>query len=348
MDLTHISEPFIAENTLFLQSIEAAINESVVRRRQLQQDLMVELLSNLQEEVSDTVFYTVLDTLKKMENLDELLCQAGFTKETTKGWLNKEIVPPAPLRKPLLEIIMATAFDRYVLTGPRQELRRFLETAGNNAFNPVAKVGPKELPLEQNFSELEIAKTLPVRVLNGLVNSEFVVLGEILAASEMEILRVPNLGRKSLNQLNEALRDVFGVGVGSLVGDERARFWQMHEDRDRLVRSRGEAIESNWKTLELKPEYRDSLYEERLKKQQEVVEVHIEVIIDSGLIEALTQAGIVYKTQLATAPQSVIDQICLGHEDWLSQLETILSRGNLRLRTPIPLFLADTVDVYRE
>ena len=57
-------------------------------------------------------------------------------------------------------------------------------------------------------NELEV----PVRVANCLKNMGVRTVGQLTAMSEAELLRSPNFGRRSLNQLKQVL-DEYGVGL---------------------------------------------------------------------------------------------------------------------------------------
>ena len=60
------------------------------------------------------------------------------------------------------------------------------------AFTPV---------LFENFEELELS----VRTDNGLKEGNIFLIGDLIQASEAELLRIPNFGRKSLNEIKEVL-----------------------------------------------------------------------------------------------------------------------------------------------
>jgi DNA-directed RNA polymerase alpha subunit len=60
------------------------------------------------------------------------------------------------------------------------------------AFTPV---------LFENFEELELS----VRTENGLKEGNIFLIGDLIQASEAELLRIPNFGRKNLNEIKEVL-----------------------------------------------------------------------------------------------------------------------------------------------
>ncbi len=71
--------------------------------------------------------------------------------------------------------------------------------------------------------------------------------------------------------------------------------------------------------------------------------------IDHRLIEALNSVGIIYKTQLATAPEEILIEVCASHKTWKEELPKPLGglKVGLELHTPIPLYLDEDILVYR-
>ena len=73
---------------------------------------------------------------------------------------------------------------------------------------------PKEIPKERDLKEPEFNKNLlkrveelelSVRSMNCLKNDNIVYIGDLVQKTESEMLRTPNFGRKSLNEIKEVL-----------------------------------------------------------------------------------------------------------------------------------------------
>ncbi len=72
---------------------------------------------------------------------------------------------------------------------------------------------PEELPIPRNLlrkvSELELS----VRAANCLKNDNIVYIGDLVQRSEAEMLKTPNFGRKSLNEIKQVLEEM-GLHLG--------------------------------------------------------------------------------------------------------------------------------------
>ncbi|HEX2147776.1 MAG TPA: DNA-directed RNA polymerase subunit alpha, partial [Pseudorhizobium sp.] len=79
------------------------------------------------------------------------------------------------------------------------------ETAPELAFNPA---------LLKKVDELELS----VRSANCLKNDNIVYIGDLVQKTEAEMLRTPNFGRKSLNEIKEVLA-AMGLHLGMEVAD---------------------------------------------------------------------------------------------------------------------------------
>ena len=71
---------------------------------------------------------------------------------------------------------------------------------------------PKEIPKQQASTEPEFNKNLlkrveelelSVRSMNRLKNDNIIYIGDLVQKTEPEMLRTPNFGRKSLNEIKE-------------------------------------------------------------------------------------------------------------------------------------------------
>ena len=80
------------------------------------------------------------------------------------------------------------------------QLRTTEEAKPDLAFNPV---------LLKKVDELELS----VRSANCLKNDNIVYIGDLIQKTEAEMLRTPNFGRKSLNEIKEVLASM-GLRLG--------------------------------------------------------------------------------------------------------------------------------------
>ena len=82
---------------------------------------------------------------------------------------------------------------------------------------PRVVEGPREdLPFNRNLLRKVDELELSVRSANCLKNDNIVYIGDLVQKSEQEMLRTPNFGRKSLNEIKEVLAGM-GLGLGMTV-----------------------------------------------------------------------------------------------------------------------------------
>ena len=75
-----------------------------------------------------------------------------------------------------------------------------------------------DLPFNRNLLRKVDELELSVRSANCLKNDNIVYIGDLVQKSEQEMLRTPNFGRKSLNEIKEVLASM-GLGLGmSVIG----------------------------------------------------------------------------------------------------------------------------------
>ena len=76
-------------------------------------------------------------------------------------------------------------------------------------FEEPQELPPRELPTEPEFNKNLLRKVdeleLSVRSMNCLKNDNIIYIGDLVQKSEGEMLRTPNFGRKSLNEIKEVL-----------------------------------------------------------------------------------------------------------------------------------------------
>ena len=71
----------------------------------------------------------------------------------------------------------------------------------------------EDLPFNKNLLRKVEELELSVRSANCLKNDNIVYIGDLVQRSEPEMLRTPNFGRKSLNEIREVLK-VMGLELG--------------------------------------------------------------------------------------------------------------------------------------
>ncbi len=90
-----------------------------------------------------------------------------------------------------------------------------------NFEEPVAKTTTEE-PTEPEFNRNLLRKVdeleLSVRSANCLKNDNIIYIGDLVQKSEQEMLRTPNFGRKSLNEIKEVLNQM-GLHLGIEIPD---------------------------------------------------------------------------------------------------------------------------------
>ena len=79
--------------------------------------------------------------------------------------------------------------------------------------HPSDEVRPSELPFNKNLLRKVDELELSVRSANCLKNDNIVYIGDLVQKSEAELLRTPNFGRKSLNEIKEVLAQM-GLHLG--------------------------------------------------------------------------------------------------------------------------------------
>jgi DNA-directed RNA polymerase subunit alpha len=88
-----------------------------------------------------------------------------------------------------------------------------------NFDEPRARVEEEirdDLPFNRNLLRKVDELELSVRSANCLKNDNIVYIGDLVQKTEQEMLRTPNFGRKSLNEIKEVLASM-GLGLGITV-----------------------------------------------------------------------------------------------------------------------------------
>ncbi|HBU99326.1 DNA-directed RNA polymerase subunit alpha C-terminal domain-containing protein, partial [Thalassospira lucentensis] len=89
-----------------------------------------------------------------------------------------------------------------------------------NFDEPEAVVEEKkedELPFNRNLLRKVDELELSVRSANCLKNDNIIYIGDLVQKTEAEMLRTPNFGRKSLNEIKDVLAQM-GLHLGMEVG----------------------------------------------------------------------------------------------------------------------------------
>ena len=74
----------------------------------------------------------------------------------------------------------------------------------------------EDLPFNKNLLRKVDELELSVRSANCLKNDNIVYIGDLVQRSEPEMLRTPNFGRKSLNEIREVLK-IMGLELGMII-----------------------------------------------------------------------------------------------------------------------------------
>lgn len=92
-----------------------------------------------------------------------------------------------------------------------EQLKTFINF--QEAVAPVFEEKKKELPFNRNLLRKVDELELSVRSANCLKNDNIVYIGDLVKKSENEMLRTPNFGRKSLNEIKAVLSQM-GLSLG--------------------------------------------------------------------------------------------------------------------------------------
>lgn len=105
----------------------------------------------------------------------------------------------------------AVAFAARILQDQLQVFINFAEPTAN-----LEKQEEDELPFNKNLLRKVEELELSVRSANCLKNDNIVYIGDLVQKTEGDMLRTPNFGRKSLNEIKEVLVNM-GLGLGIIV-----------------------------------------------------------------------------------------------------------------------------------
>ena len=105
-------------------------------------------------------------------------------------------------------------FKKYLLNiGKKIIIGELIITLPDNESLKFSGKGDLKSNLKLNSYMVLIRTILSVRSANCLKNDNIVYIGDLILKSENEMLRTPNFGRKSLNEIKEVLTEM-GLSLG--------------------------------------------------------------------------------------------------------------------------------------
>ena len=193
----------------FMQSVRNIISDEEQKRQGFCKALDDFLLQA--ESVSEADFFEMIGMVAILtQNLPAVLSTAGIAAEVAEQWQKKRQAPNAAHRKNTLFLLMGYAKEYVAKATIQADLVRLVEEFGGE------RVTSSVPAFEKTLEELELFDHVAYRIKQAIKNNETKTLGELLAMSEGEFLRTPNIGRQSLRELNIALKHLYGMEVGSL------------------------------------------------------------------------------------------------------------------------------------
>jgi hypothetical protein len=196
----------VADQATMRVGLVSVIADTMLRR----QEMMVELrravgLLDLSQNPTETEFYSVLEPIASLTNavsFQDAFVRLGYDGSAGQAWLNYEPgKSPAVAGRTILELI----FEQVAVAFCGGDLVWLVQSLTENAGELVALAQAKNQPVSAQ-SQINLLTPLreivgfPQRIQHAFLFKDF-RLGDILLKTENEILREPNIGRKSLNEL---------------------------------------------------------------------------------------------------------------------------------------------------
>lgn len=322
MHFDNIASKVNQEQALLESEVRAVVSQANTRRQALVSEILLKFDRETGHTITSEDFFASIEALVKMDvNYQEALQKAGFGKDVVTSWVTKSSCPAHYVLKPTLHLALAAMLDDLLLNKIEGGTSLLLHSGDV----PVVTEDRSELLVRsiESFTSLD---DLSVRVRNAFKNSNIYLLGDLLLCTESELLRIPNFGRKSLNEVIAALVETkTGFTLGCLNAEEES---------EALLRRR---FNANIMT-EIGSKFTIDGREE---------------LVDEGLLDELQKLGVKYKTELATCPKDVIEKLCDGKSGWKRQLSSILGHApyyfseKLELYMDAPQHLHPSVRVYQ-
>ncbi len=108
----------------------------------------------------------------------------------------------------------------YVARILQEQLQTFINFEEPKEQSPADEA--EDLPFSRNLLRKVDELELSVRSANCLKNDNIVYIGDLVLKTEYEMLRTPNFGRKSLNEIKEVLKGMnLELGMISRIGHQK-------------------------------------------------------------------------------------------------------------------------------
>jgi predicted DNA-binding transcriptional regulator AlpA len=135
---------------------------------------------------------------------------------TLKRWIDGQGFPPGFILGPNTRAWFEEEIDAWVASRPRSSISVSATMLNRSEAQKKQffRLGSLRAPVPARIDELELS----VRSANCLKNDNIVYIGDLIQKTEAEMLRTPNFGRKSLNEIKEVLAQM-GLYLGMEVSE---------------------------------------------------------------------------------------------------------------------------------
>jgi len=229
------------ENAALRSDLVQLLATAMQKRRALVPTLWQEVgLEDLPINLTEAQFYDKLKLMATIINatgFESVLNKLGFDGPTGVAWLNYELgkAPKANARTILnlifdqiTEEFCGADLEWFVHSLPEDAhllVEEAIAVQGDEVGTEVGIATNRWDVLYQPLAGFSAFEALPTRAKNCLKQASLYVVGDLLSMSQAELLREPYLGRKSLNQIKEAmLQFPSGLTFGYLSQAEETEF----------------------------------------------------------------------------------------------------------------------------